>query len=296
MSANTIKSMTGFGRGEANGQVRVSVEISTVNRKQFDCNLALPRELLSLENPLQKLVRAAVTRGYVKGVVTIALGSAGTPETLIDLTAVTAQVAALRAVAAKLDLTDDLRASTLLRLPEVLRSRALNLTPQEVWPLLEEATHKALEQLLQMRSSEGASLAQDLTTRLDELEGVARAIAERVPAVPVAYKETLEQRLAELLGDGQSVDPTLLAREVAVFADRCDVSEEQTRLVSHFKQFRESLRAGGACGRTLDFICQELFREINTTGSKANDATITRLVIEFKAKLEAVREQVQNIE
>jgi uncharacterized protein (TIGR00255 family) len=114
--------------------------------------------------------------------------------------------------------------------------------------------------------------------------------------VPAAYKSVLEKRLAELLGPGCVADPALVAREVAVFADRCDVSEELTRLASHFAQVDKVLDAGGACGRTLDFLCQELFREINTTGSKANQAEISRLVIDFKAGLEAVREQVQNVE
>ena len=125
---------------------------------------------------------------------------------------------------------------------------------------------------------------------------ISDAIAALAPAVPSAYKTALEKRLADLLGGGAAVDPALLAREAAVFADRCDVSEELTRLASHFDQVGKVLSQGGACGRTLDFLCQELFREINTTGSKANNAEISRLVIDFKAGLEAAREQVQNIE
>jgi len=143
---------------------------------------------------------------------------------------------------------------------------------------------------------EGGALERDLRERFTALEVLSREIAGLAPAVPIAYKAMLERRLAELLGDGQLVDPALIAREVAVFADRCDVSEELTRLASHFGQVTKVFDTGGPCGRTLDFICQEMFREINTTGSKANDAEISRLVIAFKAGLETVREQVQNIE
>jgi len=292
-----IKSMTGFGRGEASeGAVKVVVELSAVNRKQFDCSVSLPRELTSLDAKIQALVRTRVTRGYVKGSVTVsAAEQAGAADTL-DLAHLTAQIDAVRAAAQALGLTDDLTASALLRLPDLLRPRVLPDDPLEVWPLVERAAQAALENLEAMRLREGGALERDLRERFTALEVLSREIAGLAPAVPIAYKAMLERRLAELLGDGQLVDPALIAREVAVFADRCDVSEELTRLASHFGQVTKVFNAGGPCGRTLDFICQEMFREINTTGSKANDAEISRLVIAFKAGLETVREQVQNIE
>ena len=149
-----------------------------------------------------------------------------------------------------------------------------------------------------MRAREGAALEADLRKRFLELKVLSETIAPRAAAVPKQYQVTLEKRLADLLSDGAKgvVDPALLAREVAIFADRCDVSEELTRLASHFVQVDKVLDEGQASGRTLDFLCQEIFREINTTGSKANDAEITRLVIAFKAGLEAAREQIQNVE
>ena len=292
-----IKSMTGFGRGEASeGAVKVVVELSAVNRKQFDCSVSLPRELTSLDAKIQALVRTRVTRGYVKGSVTVsAAEQAGAADTL-DLAHLTAQIDAVRAAAQALGLTDDLTASALLRLPDLLRPRVLPDDPLEVWPLVERAAQAALENLEAMRLREGGALERDLRERFTALEALSREITGLAPAVPTAYKAMLERRLAELLGDGQLVDPALIAREVAVFADRCDVSEELTRLASHFGQVTKVFNAGGPCGRTLDFICQEMFREINTTGSKANDAEISRLVIAFKAGLETVREQVQNIE
>ena len=294
----TVISMTGFGRGEAcEDAVKAVVELSAVNRKQFDCNFSMPRELASLDSKLQALIHTRVSRGYVKGLVSVTASVAenGGAATL-DAETVAAQIGALRAAAAKLGLADDLTASALLRLPDILRPRVLPDDPLEVWPLVERAAQAALENLETMRRREGKALEQDLRARFTALEALSRDVVKLAPRVPAAYKAVLEKRLAELLGPGNVVDPALVAREVAVFADRCDVSEELTRLASHFVQVAKVLDAGGACGRTLDFLCQEMFREINTTGSKANDAEISRLVIEFKAGLEAAREQVQNIE
>ena len=294
----TVISMTGFGRGEAcEGAVKAVVELSAVNRKQFDCNFSMPRELASLDSKLQALIHTRVSRGYVKGLVSVTASVAenGGAATL-DVETVAAQIGALRAAAGKLGLADDLTASALLRLPDILRPRVLPDDPLEVWPLVERAAQAALENLETMRRREGKALEQDLRARFTALEALSRDVVKLAPRVPAAYKAVLEKRLAELLGPGNVVDPALVAREVAVFADRCDVSEELTRLSSHFVQVTKVLDAGGACGRTLDFLCQEMFREINTTGSKANDAEISRLVIEFKAGLEAAREQVQNIE
>ena len=293
-----IRSMTGFGRGEAEeGGRGVTVELSAVNRKQFDCSLSLPRELSSLDARIQALIRTRVSRGYVKGMVT---GTAGTGEAGggaagWDPETIGKQLAALRGLAARLGLADDLTASSLLRLPDLLRGAA-PLEPEKIWPLVERAGTLALERLDAMRQREGAALERDLRERLAALEKTAGRIAARAPAVPAAYQALLAKRLGELMGEGAAVDAALVAREVAVFADRCDVSEELTRLASHFAQAVKALDTGGACGRTLDFLCQEMFREINTTGSKANDAEISRHVIVFKAALEAVREQVQNIE
>ncbi|MCL2103580.1 MAG: YicC family protein [Kiritimatiellaeota bacterium] len=295
-----IVSMTGFGCGEAQANgIKAIVELGTVNRKQFDCNVSMPRELGCLEPKLHALIHSRIVRGYVKGTIALsaATGSGGSTN-LFDVEKARAQVAVLRNAATELGLSDDLRASTLLRLPEMMRGSVLGDDPTVLWPLIEQAVQAALEKLAEMRQLEGAALETDLRQRFDALQHVSERIAPLAAEVPKAYQVLLEKRLAELLGSGKEgvVDPALLAREVAVFADRCDVSEELTRLASHFTQVTKTLDEGHACGRTLDFLCQELFREINTVGSKANDAEITRLVIAFKAGLEAAREQVQNIE
>lgn len=294
-----IISMTGFGRGEMSEQgLRVIVELSTVNRKQFDCSLSLPRELGCLESKIHALLHAGISRGYVRGNVMVKAAQEVQTPRLFNLERVKAQIAELREVAEQLSIKDDLSVSSLLQLPEAMNTPALFEDPEALWSLIEKATRLALEKLCEMRAREGEALATDLKGRFHALKVLSEQIAPLAQEVPKRYQATLQKRLAELLGDGTQnvVDPALLAREVAVFADRCDVSEEMTRLASHFAQVEKALQEGHASGRTLDFLCQELFREINTTGSKANDAEMTRLVIAFKAGLEAAREQVQNVE
>jgi uncharacterized protein (TIGR00255 family) len=294
-----IISMTGFGRGEVseNG-VKVVVELSTVNRKQFDCNISMPRELGCLEAKLHALIHAEVSRGYVKGNVALKVVQGGDDMRLLNMELLKTQVAELREAARLLNVVDDLGVSALLQLPDAMNTASLFEHPEEAWGLIDQATKQALKQLGQMRAREGAALEADLRRRFLELKVLSETIAPLAATVPKQYQATLEKRLSDLLGEGAKgvVDPALLAREVAVFADRCDVSEELTRLASHFVQVVKVLDEGQASGRTLDFLCQEMFREINTTGSKANDAEITRLVIAFKAGLEAAREQVQNVE
>lgn len=294
-----ICSMTGFGRGEASGSgVKVVVELSSVNRKQFDCNMSLPRELISLEAGLHTLIKQGVRRGYIKGAITIVPvdSEGGAGGTLIDLKQVAGQVEGLRLVAAELGLEDDLSASSLLRLPDIWESRSFMSDSEAIWPLLEQAATEALQGLMAMREREGEAIKADLSDRVGGLRKRLDELRELAPGVPQSYQEVLQRRIEELLGDGAALDQAQLAREVAIFADRCDVSEELTRLGSHLDQFDKVMESGGVCGRTMDFLCQEIFREINTTGAKANDAAVAGCVIGFKAELEAIREQVQNLE
>jgi uncharacterized protein (TIGR00255 family) len=294
-----IISMTGFGRGEiSENGVKVVVELSTVNRKQFDCNISMPRELGCLEAKVHALIHAEVSRGYVKGNVTLKVVQGGEDMRLLNMELLKTQVAELREAARLLNVVDDLGVSALLHLPDAIKTTSLFEHPEEAWGLIEQAVKQALKQLGQMRAREGAALEVDLRRRFLELKVLSETIAPLAATVPKQYQVTLEKRLADLMVEGAKgvVDPALLAREVAIFADRCDVSEELTRLASHFAQVVKVLDEGQASGRTLDFLCQELFREINTTGSKANDSEITRLVIAFKAGLEAAREQIQNVE
>ncbi len=290
--------MTGFGRGESAARgIRAVVEISSVNRKQFDCQTTLPRALAGLDARIQTAVKAAVCRGHVKAVVTLTVDETSPTAATADLSKWRARVAAVRVAALELGLPDDLSASSLLNGPDFAAETERAISADAAWGVIEPALRRALEQLLEMRRREGDAIRADLRTRFADLKGVAAAIAGRAPEIPRQYRDTLRTRINDLLASqGPVIDEPTLAREVALFADRCDISEELTRIESHFDQADGFLAGSEPCGRTLDFLCQELFREINTVGSKANDAAVTRGVIAFKTTLEAVREQVQNIE
>jgi uncharacterized protein (TIGR00255 family) len=235
-----------------------------------------------------------VARGHVKGSVEVA-GTGAAGGVSVDEERARHFVAVLRRLARRLELQDDLAASDLLQLPDLIRTQAHPADPLALWPLIEQATASALAGLNDMRRREGRALARDLRRRLSALRRISLAIRARAPQVPRACRQVLAARLRELSAP-HGLDPALLARELALFADRCDVSEELTRLASHFDQADGFLSGVEPCGRSMDFLCQEMFREINTTGAKANDAAITRLVVRFKTGLEAVREQVQNVE
>lgn len=290
-----LVSMTGFGRGMASdATVGVSVEVSSVNRKQFDLALTLPHALQPWEARVQRLVRERIRRGHVVMAVRLTAGSTDAPpEEMFRMAA--AQIGHLRAIAARLGLSDDLTASSLLRLPESVLQEDDCAFSEAQEALLEQAVMEALDALGAMRQREGAALESDLRAHLERLRAMVAPVRERAPLVPIAHREAMLRRLAESGLALNAEDPAVL-REIAVYADRCDISEEMARLESHFEQ-AEALFAGTEpCGRALDFLCQEFHREINTLGTKASDASISAIVVRFKSELEAFREQVQNIE
>ncbi len=296
----SIVSMTGFGRGEAVAQgFKVMVELSSVNRRQFDCQIQLPREWSTLEAGLQKIIRATIQRGQVKCQVRtdLAKDAATAPGVglTVNLPRARAQIAALRQAARQLDLTDDLSTETLLRLPGLVDWASPANDPQDAWPNVRQAATIALRNLKEMRQREGQTLQRDLDRRLKTLRTVLTRLKRRVARTPDIYRANLAKRMAQIEG-GITLDPSVVARELAIYADRSDVSEEITRLESHLDQATRLLNATTPAGRPLDFLCQELLREINTVGSKSGDKAISRAVIDFKTRLEAAREQIQNIE
>jgi uncharacterized protein (TIGR00255 family) len=294
----SLTSMTGFGRGEAIGHgIKVTVELSSINRRQFECHLALPRHLGALEANLYTLVQNGVRRGQVKGAVQISMapGSAAAGGLHVDLARAEAQIAALRRAGKRLGLRDDLGITHLLALPEAVTFDEQPDDPLKLWPLVQRAAATALDALQRMRAREGGALARDLRRRFKALRFLRARAARRAAHAPADYRDALARRLARL-GEGVAVDSALLARELVVFADRTDVSEELTRLESHLDQAETLIAGDAAAGRALDFLCQELLREINTVGAKANDAPLAALVVAFKSQLEAVREQIQNVE
>lgn len=292
-----LRSMTGYGRGDAAaGGIRVEAELNSVNRKQLEVRLNLPRSLSSLESRTVELIQGSISRGQITGSVAIHVSEKVRQNSLkVDRVLASAYVTELRKTAAALKLEDDLSASLLLELPEVVRYCGADQDADTVWPVLEKALKEALKRLLAMRLKEGAELVADLQKRLKKLVNHLDAIKAEAPHVTVRYREALRKRLAEA-GITVSVEDPMMIRELAVFADRSDITEEITRLDSHLKQAYGLFKSSEPAGRTLDFLAQEMFREINTIGSKANEVRITRQVIEFKTELERIREQVQNIE
>jgi uncharacterized protein (TIGR00255 family) len=291
-----LKSMTGFGEGMALGEgVRVTVELSSVNRKQLDINVGLPRHLVTLDARVQNLVRQVFSRGRISGIVRVEAADGSAGDVKVDDKLAARYVEGIRNMAKKVRIADDLGAETVAKLPGVVSIEQSNLDADHVSAVLEQAVSKALKGLERMRTAEGRALAKDLRERLALLDQMMKAIRELSSSVVGDYRKKLFQRLREAGLEDLAADERIV-KEIALFADRCDITEELTRLKSHLAQARKLLRTSEPVGRTLDFLCQELFREINTIGSKANEVAITREVVAFKTELERIREQVQNVE
>ena len=293
----SLKSMTGCGRGSlfADG-IKIEVEVSSVNRKQLDVSINLPRALNVLESRVYEEVHHALTRGRVTVEVLLHRSTKNLVQSIrIDEPLAGAYVKALRKTATKLNLRDDFGGSLLLTLPDVLKYEHLEEETDTLWPLIQKALQRALNNLMDMRVREGKELQRDLQARLGQLSQSLDQITRRAPEVAKKYREALMERL-EKAGVVTQTDDEKLLREMAFFADRSDFTEEVTRLRSHFKQAAVLMKGNGTAGRSMDFLVQEMLREINTLGSKANDSEVSKQVVYFKTELERIREQVQNIE
>lgn len=293
----SLRSMTGHGRGTASASgILVSVEVSSVNRKQLDVSIGLPRSLSALEPRVQEEVQKWLSRGRVTGEVDVQLSAAARREAVcVDAELAGAYLGELRRAAKKLRLDDDFRGSALLSLPDVVRYEQPVASSDEAWPLVEKALKQALERLLKMREREGKALQKDMAGRLSGISATVGRIRRFAPMVSTRYAEKLHARLREAGFLAETGDERLL-KEVALFADRSDITEEMTRLESHVAQAHKLMESSDPVGRSLDFLVQEMFREANTIGSKANDGDIVKEVVGLKAEVERIREQVQNIE
>jgi uncharacterized protein (TIGR00255 family) len=291
-----MKSMTGYGRGECsrNG-MKFTVELNSVNRKQNDIAINLPHELVELEPRIRDEINARVSRGRLNVVVAYHLGSTATQHVKIDRALAKAYVRAAHQLSKEMKLAEGLTVDTLLKTPGVLKVMESVMDAGAVWPSVETALQKALAGLVKMREKEGKFLRDDLNKRLNNCRDLFTRIRDHAPQVVKRYQQQLQERI-KAAGVEIPVDDERLIKEVVFFADRSDISEELTRLESHLQQFEHNLDSKEPVGRTLDFLVQEMGREVNTIGSKANDATISQIVVQAKAELEKIREQVQNIE
>ncbi len=290
--------MTGAGWGECSHDgLKITVELSSVNRKQSEISVSLPRELELLESQVRDEINRRVARGRVSVRVNLhaAEGKAGA-RVQVNTALAEAYVTELRKLAKQLGLNGDLSADVLLRTPGVFETGARVSNAEEFWPSVRKALEEALALMLKMRAREGAHLKKDLCDRIATMRKAVARVRKEAPLVQKRYREQLIERIKAAGLQELQIDEERVCKEVVFFADRSDITEELTRLQSHFQQFDDCVKSGEPVGRTLDFLAQEINREINTIGSKANDATISREVVELKTELEKFREQAQNVE
>jgi len=291
-----IKSMTGFGRGTyLNGGKEYLVEIKSVNHRYLDTSVKTSRAYGYLEPKIRELISKRLGRGKID--VNIWIEDYGTDgrTVLVDEGLADLYVNALAQLKERYSINDNINLVLLSRFPDILRVKKDEDDEDAVWNDLQQALISAIDSLVEMRYKEGNQLKNDILEKSNVIETNIKSIENRAPLVVEEYRIKLNNRIKDLLGDNQ-VDPSRLEQEIAYFADRCSIDEELTRLRSHIKQLRQTLETDQGIGRKLDFLVQEMNREINTIGSKANDLEITKYVVEIKSEIEKVREQIQNIE
>jgi uncharacterized protein (TIGR00255 family) len=288
--------MTGYGRGELarNGHTMVA-EIRSVNNRYLDCNIRLPRAYAAAEDPIQQAVKQHISRGKVDLFLTVETTQASATTVQVNDGMVSAYVAALRQMQNRYGLSGGVTVELVAGLPDVLRVEKQPEDLEQATADLVETVQLALADFTAMRVREGEKLAEDFAARLTTLEDAVTQVEQRSPATVAAYRERLTARIQEVLADRQ-MDEGRVLTEVAIFADKVAVAEETVRLRSHIAQFRTLMAGTAPIGRKLDFLVQEMNRETNTIGSKCNDLALSTLVVDMKAELEKIREQVQNVE
>jgi len=289
-------SMTGFGRGEASSATRAfTAEIRAVNHRYCDITIKMPRPFMNFEERLRQIIAQNIGRGKVDVYINYEEFGDREHNVTADASLAKAYMDAAGALKAQFGLRDDVSLSTLLRIPDIIKIENADPDEEEIWNLLSASVQAAVGALVSMRGREGEKLAGDISRRLEALSALIEKVAERAPAVIGEYRERLNARLAELLG-ANVIDENRIAAEIVLFAERCGIDEEIIRYRSHLAQAAGCLSSGEAVGRKLDFLLQEINREVNTIGSKANDLIISEKVVEMKTEAEKIREQIQNLE
>ena len=288
--------MTGFGRGEATvDQWKINVELSGVNRKQIDVSVNLPSALVELEGDVRRSVTESISRGRIGVRVNLEHTGNRAAKLAFDEELARQYIEAAKTLSALGEIENRLTAADLFRAPGLFSLEDSEVDASDLRDTLLEAVGDGLSRLSEMQTQEGEHLRADLIARLNAIEEEARQIAELSPKVPATHRENLIKRLHES-GLEVDLDDDRVLKEIGLFADRCDISEELTRIDSHLAQFRTYLENDEPVGRSLDFLCQEFNRELNTIGSKANDADIAQGIVRSKTELEKIREQVQNVQ
>ncbi|MDO4563373.1 MAG: YicC/YloC family endoribonuclease [Clostridia bacterium] len=291
-----IRSMTGYGSAarEFEGK-EILVEIKSVNHRYSDISVRSPRTYAYLEDAVRRCVSDAVSRGKIDVGITINTAKASDQVVLLNRALAEQYIAAIKEIAAQYSLEETIPAVSVARFPDVLSVDKANDDAQKITECVIEVAKDAISALNDMRSAEGEKLREDMLERICSIEKSVLAVKERLPLITKEYKERLEAKIKEVL-EGGAHDEQRVLTEVAIFADKVDTNEETVRLESHIAQMRQMLDEGDSIGRKLDFIIQEMNREINTIGSKSNDIVVAKVVIDVKAEIEKLREQAQNVE
>lgn len=288
--------MTGYGRAQKilNGR-DILVEIRSVNHRYYEYSSRIPRTYSYIDEKLKALLKTSVSRGKVEVSVTINNIEAKESEISINKAVAEGYINALRSVSDELGLKDDLVLSKLLKLPEIFVVQKAPDNQEQVWADIAEVAEEALSKFVEMRSAEGQKLKSDIIAKADFISGMVKQVEELSPQTVENYRKRLYQKLSEIL-ENKDIDEQRIITEAAVFAEKIAVDEETVRLRSHISQLKNMFESDDPIGRKLDFIVQEMNREVNTIGSKAQDLNITKIVVEMKAEIEKIREQIQNIE
>ena len=291
-----VKSMTGYGRAEETIRgCTITVELRSVNNRYLDCNIRLPRLYLFAEDGIKSRVQNIISRGKVDVFVTLDYAGKEEVKVTVNRPVADGYYGALKQLAQSYQLSEDISVSLLSRFPDVLLAEKAEEDTEQRAQDIYSVLDRALADFDEMRTKEGSRLRDDILSRAAAVEDMVTFVEERSPQTVSEYRAKLEARMQEVLQNTQ-IDESRLLTEAAIFADKVAVAEETVRLRSHIAQLREMLSKGGATGRKLDFLIQEFNREANTIGSKCSDIQIARQVVDIKAEIEKIREQVQNIE
>lgn len=291
-----VRSMTGYGRGIASdGNMTVTVELKSVNHRFFECSIKAPRQFSFFEDKLKSYLQSRIARGKVDVFVSFERGAVSTETVTVNEALAESVVNAMRSIAEKYNVSDDVSATAVAAVSGVLTVTSGQLDEEATGNIILSAASDAVDAFIAARETEGARLAADVISKSENILQFVEIVEKRSPETVALYRERLENRIKELL-QSASVDEQRVLTETALFADKIAVDEETVRLRSHIAHLNEMFKAAGPIGKKLDFIVQEMNRETNTIGSKCQDIDISRVVVDMKSEIEKIREQIQNIE
>ena len=291
-----LKSMTGYGRHEMiKGGKKILFEVKSVNHRFSDYNIKVPRYMNFLEDKVRNLVSEYITRGKVDIYVSVESYESADTDIRLNKELAKNYIDVLHELCETFNLKDDISVSSVARWGDIFKTERRDEDEDAVWRLVEEAAQKAISDFVSMRTREGERIEADLRERIDYMKSLAQQVDEQSPKTVEEYKEKLYTKIKELVDD-RNIDESRVLTEVAIFADKVAVNEETVRLSSHFDEFYQILDMGEPAGRKLDCLIQEINREVNTIGSKAQDVEIAKIVVTLKGEIEKLREQIQNIE